>query len=270
MEDLRQRDKLPDTIEASCLSKKVSAKISTGAAADKDGKKFEKVLARILRSGGDSESERSIARYFYKVFNISSEDVRTATDSSYRIAHSSSKCRIKTDVIVDLNNGDFISMSLKNTKCATVGVLETTLSAWFENFSITDEKVQKAFIIFRDKCRFRPSQLRKQYPHNYQILRRYLNQNIFGVMRGLICGFGDNERAKPQYIVFNDKKSREIVCLSVDDYIQMSIDNHKAQFGVPLTFTRASGGHGDSPSIKVKIYNPVRDIAKLRAKMDKP
>ena len=269
MEELHQRQSLPSIVEASCLGRKVIAKSSTGAAADKDGKKFEKILARILRHGGDTKDEQVIAEYFYKMFNISKEDIRSATDSSLKIAHSSSKCKIKTDVIIDLNNGDFISMSLKNTKCATVGVLETTLSAWFENFEITDSRVRKAFTIFRDKCRFRPSQFRKQYPHNYQILRRYLSNNVFSIMRGLICGFGDNERAKPQYIVFHDKKSREIVCLSVDDYIQMSISNHKAQFGVPLTFTRASGGHGESPRIKVKIYNPIRDIKKLKASMDK-
>lgn len=259
MEEYHKESQAPSTVSSRCLNKKISGKKTFGSAADKQGKRFESELAKILRCGGKSEDEKLIAEYIYNATNTSFGDIKKVTDSPSAITRTKSKSLVKTDVIIDLQDGRFVSLSLKNTKAATVGVLETSLQSWFEHFNVQDTDIQGAFFVYRDNCRFNISQLRDHFPREYTMLMRYFDRNIDSILHGLICGFNGNDRARPQYIVFNDKKTQEIMCLSVDKFIELTVKYHKAQFGVPLVLTRASGSHGKSLSIKVKIYNPIKD-----------
>lgn len=233
---------------------------SYGANADKDGKRFENLIAQILRSGGKTAAEKSIAISLYNACGVSADDVKRASSSSRLIAHTASKTRIKTDVIIDTKTGRYVSLSLKNTNAKTVGVLETSLDSLFKGLEITDNDVKSAFILFRDECRFRPSQLKSVYPCEYVIIRDYLTANIKQVMEGLICGFSAKGRSKPDFILFYDKKYREMVCMSVNDYIDYVIKNHVHQFDTPLQITRASGHKSSVLRIKFKIINPIKDI----------
>lgn len=247
-------------IPANCIAKRIISMNSYGANADKDGKKFEDLIAQILRNGGKTEEEKCIAKFLYDVCGVCADDVIRASASSRRIDHTASKSKIKTDVIIDTKTGRYVSLSLKNTKAKSVGVLETSLDSLFEGLKIKDKGVKSAFILFRDECRFRPSQLKSVYPCEYIIIRDYLTTNIKRVMEGLICGFSARGRSKPDFILFYDKKYQEMACISVNDYIDYVVKNHVRQFDTPLQITRASGHKSSAPHIKFKTVNPIKDI----------
>lgn len=268
--NLKEAAIINNPINANCLkSYFYSKKNSHGSKADKDGKAFERAITSIIQHGYDvpddapqiSKDKAIFAKKLYEAIGITQEDVKFVTCLSDKLTYDGQKNKLKTDVLIGLKNGEYISLTLKNTKAGNVGVLETSLDALFENFSITDDKLQSIFYLFKNKYKFAPSRFLEGHPKEFTEMSNFFKANIKSFLIGLLCGHNSMEIKKPDYIVFHDKVLRKVLVMSIEEYIDLILfffprKHKRTKFEVPFLITNASGQK--DAKIKFKIYNPLK------------
>lgn len=213
-----------------------------GCQEDMKGKKAEEIIVDLCNKDKPTDEEKIVLKSLFKK-HVKSAKLLSNT--------------YKSDIQVFFADGSKSDISIKNTKCASVGGLEITKNSFCDFFK---DKILFNVLEKFELVKYNPTDFSCKYASESKYFEKFISDNIKKYLKFVITGRGNN--LPPDSIIFIDKDKNLVYISTIDEYIDSTIKyGSKKSLNTYTNLTRTSGKYCN---LKIKIMNPLRNKELLK------